>query len=199
MNPRGPRAAGADTRGAILAAARAEFAAKGYDASSLRAIARSASVDPALVHHYFDGKRGLFTEVVALPASPAVIVQAILEGPRAQVGERAARIFLSLWDEPERRERFVALLRSAVSDEAAAQMLREFFSRELLAQIAARLSTDQPMLRASLTAGNLVGIAILRYVLRVEDVARASVEQLVELTGPALQHYLAGADPVEEQ
>ncbi|HET8768799.1 MAG TPA: helix-turn-helix domain-containing protein, partial [Pedococcus sp.] len=53
MSPRGRRPGGADTRAGIVAAARAEFAENGYDATSLRAVARRAEVDPALVHHYF--------------------------------------------------------------------------------------------------------------------------------------------------
>jgi AcrR family transcriptional regulator len=40
-----------DTKAAILEAARGEFADNGYDATSLRGVARRAEVDPALVHH----------------------------------------------------------------------------------------------------------------------------------------------------
>lgn len=90
---RGRRPAGEDTRAAIVDAARAEFSAKGYDASSLRAIARLAEVDPALVHHYFDGKAALFVQAMSLPVNPSPRIEAILAGPRDQVGEGLARTF----------------------------------------------------------------------------------------------------------
>lgn len=196
MSPRGPRPGGEDTRADILLAARAEFAAKGYDASSVRSIARSAAVDPALVHHYFDGKRGLFSEVVAMPEDPARVVAAILDGPREQIGERAARTFFSLWDDPQRRERFVAVVRSTVSEAAAAQMMREFLSREMLGRVAAGLDVDRAPLRASLAAGHLIGIALLRYVIGFEGIAKASTEELVVLVAPALQYYLSGTGPL---
>jgi len=74
---RGRRPAGEDTRAAIVDAARAEFSARGYDASSLRAIARLAEVDPALVHHYFDGKAALFVEAMSLPVNPSSLMETI--------------------------------------------------------------------------------------------------------------------------
>jgi AcrR family transcriptional regulator len=44
------------TREAILDAARRAFAERGYDAVSLRAVARDAAVDPALVHRFHASK-----------------------------------------------------------------------------------------------------------------------------------------------
>ena len=66
----GRRPGNADTRGEIVEAAKRVFAAKGYDGASLRAVAREAQVDPALVHHYFDGKASLFVAAMALPFDP---------------------------------------------------------------------------------------------------------------------------------
>ena len=64
MSRRGRRPAGSpDAREAILAAARAAFARDGYN-TSLRGVARQARVDPALVHHYFPERSGLFVESV---------------------------------------------------------------------------------------------------------------------------------------
>ena len=102
-------------------AACSEFSARGYDASSLRAIARLAEVDPALVHHYFDGKTALFVESMSLPVNPSFLIDRILDGPREQVGERLARTFFDSWDSPQGRERLVALIRSAVTNDDAAR------------------------------------------------------------------------------
>src|SRR3984885_14721486 len=55
----GPR----DERGVlaarIVAAARDEFAEQGWAGTTIRAVARTADVDPALVYHYFGSKEGL--------------------------------------------------------------------------------------------------------------------------------------------
>jgi len=192
---RGRRPAGADTRLAILDAARAEFAARGYDASSLRAIARLAEVDPALIHHYFDGKSALFVEAMAFPVNPAVLIDAILAGPREQVGERLARTFFDVWDSAQGRERLVALIRSAVSHEDAARMLREFLAREVFARVALSMDVPQPHLRAGLAAGQMIGVAMMRYVIGFEPVVHASSDQIVALVAPTLQRYLTDPAP----
>ena len=191
MSPRGRRPAGEDTRAVILAAARQEFAGKGYDASSLRAIARTAGVGPALVHHYFEGKPELFAETMELPVRPAQVVATLLDGPREQVGERVVRTFFGIWDSPDGRERLVALIRSAVSHEEAARMLREFLAREVFGRIASALGVPDPELRAGLAVSQMVGVALMRYVMGLEPIASADPEELVAHLAPTLQRYLA--------
>lgn len=191
---RGRRPAGEDTRAAIVDAARTEFSAKGYDASSLRAIARLAEVDPALVHHYFDGKAALFVEAMSLPVNPSLLIGTIAAGPREQVGERLAHTFFDIWDTPQGRERLVALIRSAVSNDDAARMLREFLAREVFGRVAMSLGVRQPDLRAGMAAAQLIGVAMMRYVICFEPLVRASVDEIVALVAPTLQRYLADSD-----
>jgi AcrR family transcriptional regulator len=192
-NRRGRRPAGEDTRTAIIDAARTEFSARGYDASSLRGIARLAEVDPALVHHYFEGKSHLFAETMSLRLRPDELIGAVLDGPREQVGERLARTFFLLWDAPESRERFVAILRSAVSHEDAARMLREFMAREVFGKVAVAMGVPQPHLRAGVAAAQMIGLAMMRYVIGFEPLVEASPDELVALVAPTLQRYLTDA------
>lgn len=187
---RGRRPAGADTRAAILNAARAEFAARGYDTSSLRAIARLAEVDPALVHHYFDGKAALFVEAMSFPVNPTTLIDTILAGPREEVGERLARTFFDIWDSDLGRERLVAVIRSAVSHEGAARMLREFLAREVFAKVALSMDVPQPHLRAGLAAAQMIGVAMMRYVIGSDPVVHATREEIIVLVAPTLQRYL---------
>jgi AcrR family transcriptional regulator len=194
VTPRGRRSAGEDTRQLIVDAARTEFATKGYDASSLRAIARVAGVDPALVHHYFDGKAHLFAETMALPFRPADVIAGILSGPRAEVGERLAAAFFTLWEVPASRERFVAMVRSAVSHEEAARMLREFLAREVFGRLAVELGVPDAELRAGLAAAQMVGVAMLRYVVGYEPLVAADPARLAEMVAPTLQRYLVDRD-----
>jgi AcrR family transcriptional regulator len=198
MSPRGRRPGGEDTRTTILDAARAEFAEQGYDATSLRGIARRACVDPALVHHYFDGKPALFAEVMDLPVDPSALIDRVLAGPRERVGAALVETFLDVWDSPAGRQRFQAVVRSASSHDDAARMLREFLTREIFGRIATELApasgTDgpaAPQLRAGLAAGQMLGMAMMRYVVEFPEVVQASREELVDLVGPAVQRYLA--------
>lgn len=196
---RGRRPAGSDTRGAIVEAARQSFAEQGYDATSLRGIARRAGVDPSLVHHYFAGKAALFAQTMAMGIDPGQIVRRIVAGDRGAVGERAVRSFLAIWDSPAQRARFVALLRAAVTHEEAARSLREFLVREVFGQIVLGVRpagaapgplSETERLRAGLAAAQMIGLATMRYVVGLPAIAEAGVEDLVPPVAATLQRYL---------
>jgi len=186
----GRRPGTADTRGEILTAARRVFAEKGFDKATVRGIAREANVDPALVHHYFDTKEGMFAAAMRLPVSPDQIVPLLLEGPREEIGERLVRLILTVTAEPETRESMVALIRSAMTNEQAEKMFREFVTNALLFRVADRL--EVPHLRIEAAFAQLFGIVMGRYVLRLEPLASADPEDLVELLAPTIQRYLTG-------
>lgn len=187
---RGPgrRPGPTETREKILAEARALFAEKGYDGASLRAIARAAGVDPALVHHFFGNKEGVFVEAMRFPADPAVVLPRILGAPRERLGETMVRVFLEIWGDDERRAPLLAMLRSAMTNERAAALLREFVTAALLGR--AKEATDAPPLGIQAAVGQMIGIMILRHVVRIEPLASASEDELVELVAPTLQRYL---------
>ncbi len=136
MSARGRRSGGGDTRAEIIDVARGLFAAKGYDGTSVRGVAREAGVDPALVHHYFDGKPGLFSEVIGVPAGIEEQIAAAVAGPPEGAGERIVRTYLRVWDGPEGRARFRALVGAVASHEEAAHLLRNFVSRSVLTSLA---------------------------------------------------------------
>ena len=189
--PRGAKSG--DTKARILDAAAAEFGEHGYEATSMRAIARRAGVDPSLVHHYFDDKQGLVAEVVSVPLRPDRLVQAALDAPVDELGERLVRAVLTAWDSGPVRPAAVAALRSAIGQGPVARMLREFLRREIMHRIAAALGdADDAELRAELAASQLVGVIMVRYVLAFEPVASVDVEELVRRVGPAVQWHLTG-------
>ncbi len=194
MAARGGRRPGnSGSREAILDAARGQFAEFGYEAATIRGIARDAGVDPALVHHFFASKEGVFIAATQLPIDPAVVVPALLVGGDLDgIGERLARMFLGLWEDPSTRPPILALIRSAVSTERGAAMLREFITSAVLGRIAAAIDRPDPLLRATLCGAQLVGLAWLRYILRVEPLASADPEVLVAAIAPTLQRYLTG-------
>jgi len=189
--PPGRRAgSGGDTRALILDAARAEFAARGYAGTSVRAIARGAGVDPALVHHYFGPKDRVFIAAMDLPLDPdALIADVFAEGaPRA--GARLAAKFLGIWEDPGPRERLLAMLRTAMLGDNEA--MREFVTVELTARLSAGIGTPDAGVRANLCVSQLLGVALTRYILRLEPIASAPAEDLAARIAPTLQRYIDG-------
>lgn len=191
----GRRPGNADTKRQIVDVARTQFAELGYEGVSLRGIARAAGVDPALVHHYFDGKSGLFAEVMALPVDPVALLPAVLRGELDQLGERLLRFFLGLWESPETGPRMRAAMRTALASEEASTRLGDFVVREILARLAARLDADQAQLRAMLAGTQLIGLALGRYLVEADPLTQASVEEIVTAVAPTLQRYLTGPLP----
>jgi AcrR family transcriptional regulator len=188
----GRRPGESGTRASIEASARRLFAERGYERTSVRAVAAAAAVDPALVTHYFGSKQRLFISVVAPPVPPELVVEQIVSGPPEAAGERLARFVLGVLEEPESRARAVAIVRAAASDADAAAMLRELITRELYGPIAAALGGDRPELRANLLGSQIVGLVMARYVVAVEPLASASADELAQALAPTLQRYLLG-------
>jgi AcrR family transcriptional regulator len=180
---------GGDRRAAILARAREEFADKGYAAASVRGIARSAEVDPALVHHYFGTKEQVFVAAMELPFAPAELVPQILDGPRDELGERLVRTFLGVWAHPDFRAPMLGMLRSAMTGEQGAAMLREFVGSALLGRIAAAIGPVDP-LRLQVAAAQMVGVVMLRHVLLIEPLASAPEDDVAAPVAPTMQRYL---------
>ncbi|WP_455709475.1 TetR/AcrR family transcriptional regulator [Kitasatospora griseola] len=189
---RGRRPGGEDTRGAVLVAARAEFAARGYQKASMRAIARAAGVDAALLHHYFGSKDRLFMAALEFPFEPRAVVEKVFGGDPASAGERVAAFVLELWEQPPVRERLLALVRTAAASEEVAALMRSFMVTELVDRVAARLDVEQPELRVELVMSQIVGLAVARYVIAVEPLASAPPEVLAPLLGRTVQGYLTG-------
>ncbi|MFI6473486.1 TetR family transcriptional regulator [Streptomyces sp. NPDC050516] len=188
--PRAAAEAGPGTRERILAAARTEFSDRGYDKTSMRGIAKAAGVDAALVHHYFGTKDEVFAAAIEVDFEPALTVDAVLGDSLDGVGERLARHFLAIWENPATRTPLIAVIRSALTHDAAAKVLRGFVLRRLLERVAGDLQVPDPRFRAELAASHMMGIVIMRYVLEVEPLASAPAERIVEMVAPTLQRYL---------
>jgi len=176
------------TREKILAAARSQFAKSGFESTTIRGIAAGAHVDPKLVLHYFESKEGIFQAAMDFPFDPAQAIPELLRPGLDGLGVRLARFFIDIWDSPA-GVRAHAIVRSMVTSESAAALMRDFVSREILARVAQALELDHPQVRASLAASQLIGLAMLRYVVKVEPLASAPPAKLASWIGPTLQLY----------
>ncbi len=188
----GRRPGESSTRDGILEAARASFAEHGYDRATIRDIAARAEVDPALVIHYFGSKDALFAEALRLPLQPGeVFARGMAAGPD-QLGATVVRTFLESWEPPERRVRLMAMLRSALTNEAAMGMTRDLLVREVFGPITEALGVPDAQLRATLVGSQFIGLSVMRYIGHIEPLASATVDELVAAIGPTVQRYLAG-------
>lgn len=195
----GRRAGDSGSRDAILQAARTQFAEHGYEAATIRAIAAGAGVDPALVHHFYGTKERLFAAAMQLPIVPSELITAALaEGSRpagSSVGEHLVRTALAVWDSADVRIAFVGILRSALTSEQAATMLREFVSRAILgpvASVAVGTDPERTPFRAALVGSHMLGLALTRYVLQLGPIASATPDELAAAIGPTIDRYLTG-------
>ncbi|KOG35457.1 TetR/AcrR family transcriptional regulator [Streptomyces resistomycificus] len=190
---RRPRTESEGTRERILAVAREEFSKRGYEKTSVRGIAKAAGVDSALVHHYFGTKEQVFEAAVEVAFAPALQARdMLLDGPVDTVGERLTRVVFGLWENPVTRTPLLAIVRSAVNNDTAATVFRRMVSTQLLARVAGEIDAPDAELRAELAAAQVVGTAMLRYVIKVEPLASVDVEQIIARVAPVVQGHLTG-------
>ncbi|MBF6132076.1 TetR family transcriptional regulator [Nocardia otitidiscaviarum] len=190
MPPIGRRPGKTDTREVLLATARRRFAATGYERTSVREIAAEAGVDPGLIRHYFGSKAELFRATMGWPFQPADIAARIVDGDPERLGERLTRVFFEIWDNPDTRAPLLAILRGAATHDESATLVRQFIQGRVYSEIASALPFPEAELRIDLAMAHLVGVAYLRYILRVEPVASEPREGLVARIAPAVSLHL---------
>ncbi|RYP85824.1 TetR/AcrR family transcriptional regulator [Nocardioides guangzhouensis] len=174
------------TKAAILVAAREHFARDGYDRTTVRSVAAQASVDPALVIRYFSSKEALFAAAVDVD----LMLPDLASVPRGELGARLTRHFLERWEGGLSDDVLVILLRSAVSNEQAADRLRAVFSEQVASTIGALAPRRDAGRRAGLVASQLLGLALTRYLLRLPGIADRPADDVLADVGPTIQRYL---------
>jgi AcrR family transcriptional regulator len=172
------------TKAAILAAARERFAADGYDRATIRAIAADAAIDPAMVMRYFGSKEQLFAKAahfdLRLPDLAGI--------PKERVGRALVAHFVERW---EGDDTLMALLRTSVTNEAAAERMRGIFGAQL-GPVVAAISGDRDgaATRGGLIASQILGFALCRYVLRLAPIVALEPDEIGRWLGPTLERYL---------
>jgi AcrR family transcriptional regulator len=170
----------AETSGRILAAAREEFAAHGYDGATIRAIAARAGVDPSLVMQHHGSKAALFTSVIQWGS---VGGEDLDEHLRAVLAKRLAGL------PPE----MDALVRSMLTVPEATAAMREHLD-ERAASLARALDGDDADLRAALIVSTILGVTVARHFLHLRAFTDADDEDIARV---AQQWIATGVDPAE--
>ncbi|MET7744292.1 TetR family transcriptional regulator [Streptomyces sp. NPDC005385] len=191
---RGRRPGTNTTRQAILAAARARFAADGFTGTTIRRVAAEAGVDASLVMQFFRSKNELFAAVMSVPADALTHFSDAFAGSDDGLGERVVRAFFEVWEGDARTsEPLMAMLRGAIVNEQANEQLREFIQERFLvaAVTSDNAGADDALLRAGIVSSMLVGLVVGRGVVGVPTLTGVEREKLIKLVGPAVQSVLA--------
>ena len=188
----GPR----DERGVlsarILAAARDEFAEQGWAGTTLRAVARAADVDPALVYHYFGSKEGLLDAATNPPQKWLDSIAKVWTTPVDQLGTALITLLLASWADDEIGPTLRAILQTAAHEPSTREKLRRVVEGSLMG--VSELGSDERnrLIRSGLISSQMMGFALMRYVWKIEAVASMSDDEVVAAIAPNLQHYVNG-------
>jgi len=172
-----------ESRERITASARRLFAERGYDRTTIRAVASAAGVAPALVGRYYPSKSVLF-----FASMPEVVgLESVSAGDAASLPERVARYFVGQWEDPQQSEPLHTWIRAAATDPDASRRLAELVDEHTIRPLASALSDATDPCEPWLLSALLVGTAYLRYVIGVEDIAAIPHGQLEESLIGAMQ------------
>ncbi|WP_219469857.1 TetR/AcrR family transcriptional regulator [Nonomuraea rhizosphaerae] len=182
----GAESKGQRTRRRILDAARRTFAELGFERATIRAIAVEAGVDKSSVIQYFGTKQQLFREALYFSFD----MDALRTDDVSRTAENFLRAMLERWSIPD--SPMIVLLRTSLTSEDAARMMREHVTAHAIDQIAAGVEGPDARLRAALAGAVMFGITVHRNLLRMPDLAEADVEDVLRLAAPLVRSLLDG-------
>lgn len=179
-----------DVRSAALAAARNAFAARGYARTTYKGIAAAAGVAPAVLQRYYKNKGELFAAVLRLPYDPTSAVPTLLAPGLEGLGERLVSFTLDTLGDPEVREDLLGLMRAGASAAQLTQSLQDYFEQNVIDRVVTAVGVPDARMRVALITSYLIGIAAGRYLLRIEPLASAPDDRVVQMVAPTIQGLL---------
>lgn len=188
----GPR----DERGVlaarIVAAARDKFAEHGWAGTTIRAVARAADVDPALVYHYFGSKEGLLDAATNPPPEFLENVAKAWTTPIDQLGAALITLLLASWADDEVGPTLRAILQTAAHEPAVREKLRRVVEGSLMG--VSQLGADERdrLVRSGLVSSQMMGFALMRYVWKIEPLASMPDDEAIAAIAPNIQRYVSG-------
>lgn len=188
----GPRGERGELSARILASARTKFAIEGFAGTTVRAIARDAGVDPALVHHYFGTKDALLSACIEFPPSFLDRIRAAWQSPIESLGRTLVRTTLENWRSKDSEPVMRAVLLIAAHHEPTRNQLRQIITGQLMGPATIGRSEAERTTRSSLIASQLLGLGLVRYVWQIEPLASLDESVIIETVGATVQHYVDG-------
>ena len=189
MSPPTTRAARrAATAQRILEAAQVEFGEHGLEATTVRAIARRADVDPSLVIQHYGSKNDLFAIATRLDRDGDTTDGDTTDGDVAEHLFDVLDVRLGALP-PETR----ALVRSMLTAPEATAAMKDFLD-ERVTNLARATSGSGAELRAALTVSSILGLTIARHFLELDALTEISEEQIATTLRPWLTAGLGTGD-----
>ncbi len=185
-----------DVRDAVLDAARAAFHARGYARTSVKAVAAAAGVAPEVVGRYYQSKESLFAAAMKLPFDPSAAVPALVAPGLEGMGEHITRVALETFKDQQTREDLVALARAGASTGKAVAGIKGVVEEGIVDRLAGVIGVPDARLRANLITSYLLGVAVNRYVVRLDPIASMNEEDVVRLVAPTIQDWLTPTTPL---
>jgi AcrR family transcriptional regulator len=163
----------------------------------LRAIADAAGVDPALIAHFFNSKRGLFEAAIEVPLKADMPALVEFRTSDKDPVERLATMYVKLWETPAVAQALTAIILEAGHDMAAARAMARFMYTWVGEPLVSEMGVDHPELRLRLMVGFMGAIALQRQFDAQSMLARLSPAQVVALMTPTMRFILTNPLPGE--
>jgi AcrR family transcriptional regulator len=176
----------------ILDAARGEFAQHGSAGTTIRAVARAADVDPALVYHYFKSKEGLLDAATDPPQRWLESVAQTWTTPVPELGTALLRLMLSAWADDGVGPTLRAVLQTAAHEASTREKLRRVVEGQLMGVSQLGVDEADRKKRSGLISSQLMGLGMMRYIWNIEPIASMDEDEIIAAIAPNLQRYVDG-------
>ena len=188
----GPR----DERGVlqtrILTAARAAFAETGWAGTTIRAIARTADVDPALIYHYFGSKERLLDAATTPSQKWLEAVAKSWTTPTPELGRALVQVMMASWADDEIGPTLRAIVLTAAHEPTTRAKMRLIVERSLMGVSHLGADEHDRLVRSGLISSQIIGLALMRYVWKIEPIASMTEDEVIDAVAPNLQRYIEG-------
>jgi AcrR family transcriptional regulator len=185
-----------DSREAVLEAARSAFRSRGYAHTTMKGVALTAGVAPSVLRKYYDSKEQMFAAAMRLPFDPSRSVPELMAPGLEGMGERLVRTTFDILGDEDARQQLVDLFQTGATAGRAAQSLREFLEDAVIDRVATVGGVPDARMRACLISSHLIGLAAIRFVVKLEPLASAPEDQVVRMYAPVIQDLLDPTKPV---
>ena len=176
--------------------AREIIAKRGYVGLSMRTASAAAGVTEDVARRYYRNRDSLFAAAMRLPVDPVSAIPALMAPGIEGMGERLVRFTLDTLRDPEAREDLMSLARTGVSAGHAVTGLQEFIEIGVVDRVAGMIGVPDARMRSALITSYLLGVATMRYGVRLEPLASASDEEVIRMVAPVIQDLLDPRRPI---
>lgn len=181
------------TRDRILLAARRLFAERGYENTTVRAVAAAADINVSMVIRYFGSKDGLFAAAAAVVLRP----RDLSDVPSDRIGRAIIEHLLGRCDDPDAGAELHAVMRAAATHEAARQKVIETVMDRSVNNVCGNETTRVPDEKRAFVLTIIAGLTFSRYILKHPMITAMERDKIIATFGDIIQAYLDRDEPPE--